>query len=217
MESLILMVIFVIGIFVLLFLFRRPPKKTKVKRSFGIMSETNKGEIVRSKAEKQVADYLHDKEIEYIYEKTIEVGRQKHKIKYDFYLPHDDTYVEYWGLEKAEKEISEKYTARKEEKIHLYNKYNLKLVSLYPEDLSDIDTIFPLKLSEADRRHRSLWRRFMEWLKFALFLDDGAIHITDTNSDITDLKKENIIFCIKCGNQISSSDPFCTECGTQNE
>lgn len=216
MESLIFIVILLIAILVLLLIFRRPPKKPKVKRSFGIMSETNRGEIVRSKAEKQVADYLHDKEIEYIYEQTIEVGRQKHKIKYDFYLPHDDTYVEYWGLEKAEKEISEKYTARKEEKIHLYNKYNLKLVSLYPEDLSNLDTIFPSKLSEAERKHRSLWRRFMEWFKFALFMDGGAKHVSNSISDPNESISSNI-FCIKCGHQIFASDPFCTECGTQNE
>ncbi|OLS28175.1 MAG: hypothetical protein HeimC2_08300 [Candidatus Heimdallarchaeota archaeon LC_2] len=87
MDSLLIILIFFIIIIVLLVLFRRPSQKPKAKRSFGIMSETNRGETVRSKSEKQVADYLHIQEIEYIYEQTIELGRKKHKIKYDFYIP----------------------------------------------------------------------------------------------------------------------------------
>lgn len=92
------------------------------------MSITERGETVRSKAEKVVADYLYQNQIEYVYEQTIELGRKKEKIKYDFYLTEQDVYIEYWGLGNVNGEVGEQYEERKAEKIELYDRFDLKLL-----------------------------------------------------------------------------------------
>lgn len=172
------------------------------------MSETNRGETVRSRAEKQVADVLHAKEIDYVYEQTITLGRKKYKIKYDFFLPKDDIYIEYWGLEGAGGDTGQKYIERKEEKIGLYNKYSLKLLSLYPEDLENLEDAIMDGIKEVDRRHRSILRRIGMYIKYALF---GVDNPTDKVMD-----SDEKYFCTSCGTQLVASDDFCVNCGTKN-
>ncbi len=153
----------VAGVLILLVLKKA---KKKDKESYGVVSETEKGEEVKSKAEKSVADYLHENKIKYKYEETIKLG--DNKIKYDFYLPKYDIYIEYWGLESLDNKTGEKYRERKAEKIGLYDEYNLKLISIQPEDLKNLYKIIPRRIKELgskkiriiqDREEPFIWKR----------------------------------------------------------
>lgn len=184
-----------------------PPKKTK--HVFGIISDTKRGERVRSKAEKTLADYFFENKIDYIYEKTIVIGKRKLKIKYDFYLPGDDVYVEYWGMENSSHEIKVNYLKRKKEKIKIYNHYHLKLVSIYPKDLSNIDSIFPMKLLTSKKMYSGVKFRIIVWLRSLLFNDYqfyGGSNLSHQNS--------NTYFCVFCGICLPGSVKKCNRCGS---
>jgi len=64
------------------------------------------------------------------YEKTIKIKGEK--VKYDWYLTDHDIYIEYWGF------FGKEYLKRKQEKIHLYKRGKLKLVSVEDIMLADI-------------------------------------------------------------------------------
>ena len=88
------------------------------------------GHVVRSKGELIIDNYLHLNGIRHIYEKTININGKP--IKYDWYLPEGKLYIEYWGYHGKE------YEARKKEKMRLYEKANLRLVSIENEIFDDI-------------------------------------------------------------------------------
>jgi len=64
------------------------------------------------------------------YEKTIKIKGEK--VKYDWYLTDHDIYIEYWGF------FGKKYLKRKQEKIYLYKRGKLKLVSVENIMFTDI-------------------------------------------------------------------------------
>ena len=195
-----LFIIVVAGVLILLVL-----KKTKKndKESYGEVSETEKGEEVRSKAEKSVADYLHENNIKYKYEETINLG--KNKIKYDFYLPKHDIYIEYWGLEGLDNKTGEKYRARKAEKIEIYDEYNLKLISIQPEDLKNLDKIIPRRIKELGSKKS----KSTSTVKSLLFGKEG-LDQSDPDEEISD----EPVFCTKCGNSLPTGSEFCDKCGS---
>lgn len=80
------------------------------------------GHKVRSKGELIVDDYLHLIGLEHEYEKIIRVDGSP--IKVDWYLPESKVYIEYWGFH------GKNYEKRKEEKLKLYRKGKLKLISI---------------------------------------------------------------------------------------
>ena len=88
------------------------------------------GHIVRSKGELILDNHLHRLGILHEYERTIRV--RGNPIKYDWYLPKQDIYIEYWGF------FGKEYEKRKEEKLNLYRKGKLKLISIENEMFSDI-------------------------------------------------------------------------------
>ena len=90
------------------------------------------GHVVRSKGELVIDNHLHRLGIEHEYENTIRV--HGHPIKYDWYLPKYKIYIEYWGY------YGKNYMKRKEEKLSLYRKGKLKLVSIEDIMLKDIYT-----------------------------------------------------------------------------
>jgi len=104
-----------------------------------IESLTIKGETVKSMAEKKIADFLYAYKIHYDYERAIKLD--KIKLIPDFYLRQFGVFVEYWGLTDYKK-----YKNRMKKKKRMYRKHNLKLISLYPEDLQNLDKIFFDKL-----------------------------------------------------------------------
>ena len=88
------------------------------------------GHIVRSKAELIIDNYLYNHHIAHEYEKIIKVNGKS--ILYDWYLPEVEVYIEYWGF------YGKNYMKRKEEKIRLYKKGKLKLISIEDFMFKDI-------------------------------------------------------------------------------
>ena len=104
----------------------RKKTRPKVATSFKCID----GHVVRSKVELVIDNHLHRLGIDHEYENTIHVRGKP--IKYDWYLPKDEVYIEYWGY------FGKEYMKRKEEKIGLYRKGKLKLVSIEDIMLKDI-------------------------------------------------------------------------------
>ncbi len=121
-------------------------------KRYGKKVKTEKGEKVKSLAEKKIADYLYENGISYQYEKTMTtfplIGK---KISTpDFYLPGHDVWIEYWGLAEAKDRIKrEEYQKSMQWKMSEYKKHGVRLISLYPNDLWDLDEAMKMKFKEA--------------------------------------------------------------------
>lgn len=129
------MVIIIILIY-LLIKFRRKEEKISRASSFKCLD----GHVVKSKGELIIDNFLYLNGIEHDYEKTIMV--RGNPIKYDWYLPKYKTYIEYWGF------FGRTYLQRKEEKIKLYHKGKLKLVSIEDIMFKDIYSNLSKELKE---------------------------------------------------------------------
>ncbi|MDG7009361.1 MAG: hypothetical protein JRM71_00980 [Nitrososphaerota archaeon] len=68
------------------------------RREYGRPSVTLRGEVVRSNAEKVIADWLYQHGVRYAYEHPAFDRKGWVISRPDFYLPDYDVYVEYWGL-----------------------------------------------------------------------------------------------------------------------
>ena len=126
--------VFVLIILVLVYFLLKSLKKVE-KQVKSSSFKCNDGHVVRSKGELIVDNYLYRHSIEHIYEKTIKIHGKP--IKYDWYLPKYKIYIEYWGF------FGKKYLERKKEKIKLYRKGKLKLLSI--EDIMFKDINFNLE------------------------------------------------------------------------
>ena len=114
-------------------------------REYGVKSVTAKGEEVRSRAEREIANYFAKHNIKYVYE-------QKAKAMYanpDFYLPDYDVYVEYWGLVDADDHATrERYVRSMKRKMAIYHRHDIKFISIYPSNLDNLDWIFRAKFKK---------------------------------------------------------------------
>ena len=133
---------------VLALLFEEP----KPKKEYGIKSVTQKGEEVKSISEKKIADYLEKNNINYIYEKDL-MGKflfWDYKITApDFYVPDYDVFVEFWGLVDADDDWTKrKYVKNMKKKMAIYYENNIKFISIYPKNLSNLDWIFRVKFKK---------------------------------------------------------------------
>ena len=120
--------------------------KPKIATSFKCLDD----HIVRSKGELIIDNHLHRLGIEHEYENTIRIRGMP--IKYDWYLPKDKIYIEYWGYHGKD------YMKRKEEKLRLYRKGKIKLISIEDIMLKDIYTNLEKELNrfikkDAIKRH----------------------------------------------------------------
>jgi len=103
------------------------------------------GHMVRSRAELVIDNWLYTNRIFHEYEKSLPVTE---RVLSDFYLPEQDIYIEFWGLEN-----DEKYLARKEEKLRIYQKYQFKLIELNDSDLLNLEDSLSYKLRELTRNN----------------------------------------------------------------
>ncbi|MFW9988495.1 MAG: hypothetical protein ACFFC3_07555 [Candidatus Odinarchaeota archaeon] len=125
-------VIFVIC-FILIAWFILKIKKTIKKKYLPQIATSFKcldGHIVKSRGELIIDNQLYRLGIKHEYEDTI-IIRGNH-LKYDWYLPEYKIYIEYWGY------FGKDYMKRKEEKLKLYSKGNLNLISIEDIMLKDI-------------------------------------------------------------------------------
>jgi len=99
--------------------------------------------IVKSKGELIIDNYLYHMGIDHEYEKLIQVHGKV--IKYDWYLPEYNIYIEYWGY------YGKKYMKRKKEKIHLYRKGKLNLISIEDVMFRDIHLNLQKQLAKKNK------------------------------------------------------------------
>lgn len=140
--------IIVVGFFVILaiilWIFLR---SLKPKQEYGVKSVTLRGEIVKSIGERRIADYFERNNIYYLYEQKPR-GKSLFVIP-DFYLPVYDVYIEYWGLVNVEDSRTKvRYERNKERKIAIYRRNNIKLISIYPDNLENLDWVFRRRFKE---------------------------------------------------------------------
>ena len=100
------------------------------------------GHVVKSKSERDIDNYLFDKQIRHVYEKEIRMfdGTPIHP---DFYLPDRNAYIEHWGYDES----NIKYTETKNMKMDFYHKKGLTLICTYEKsDAKDIESALDWKL-----------------------------------------------------------------------
>jgi hypothetical protein len=122
------------------------------KQGYGVKSVTLRGETVKSIGEKRIADYFEKNNIAYFYEHEAR-GKSlffDYKISSpDFYLPGYNVYVEYWGLVKADDNRTKtEYVRNMKRKMAIYHRNNVKFISIYPDNLENLDWIFRRKFRE---------------------------------------------------------------------
>ncbi|MBD3255884.1 MAG: helicase IV [Candidatus Lokiarchaeota archaeon] len=98
------------------------------------------GHKVKSKGELIIDDLLFNLGIPHKYEETIQINGNS--VKYDWYLPSCEVYIEYWGY------YGKDYLKRKEEKKKLYRKAKLNLISVEDIMLENIHYNFKKELEK---------------------------------------------------------------------
>lgn len=121
-------------------------------RAYGTRYMTQNGEAVKSGGEKIIADYLNDSNIRYEYEKSAMAASNRRISRPDFYLSDYGVYVEYWGMVNTQHEHTrQEYVKSMEWKIAKYHENGIKFISIYPEDLGNLDSVFKKRLYEITR------------------------------------------------------------------
>jgi hypothetical protein len=100
---------------------------------------TLRGDLVRSRAEARIADFLHRNGYRYDYEPTICGFRP------DFFLPDYNLIVEFWGRD------DEAYNARRRTKIAAYLASSYRVISLDATDWPVLEEELKRKLYRFDR------------------------------------------------------------------
>ena len=122
------------------------------KREYGVKSVTQRGEEVKSIAERKIADYFEKNNINYVYEREAKSKGIFFDSKIsspDFYLPDYDVYVEYWGLVDTEDDQTRKQYIRKMKwKMAQYHQNKIKFISIYPDNMKNLDWIFRKKFKK---------------------------------------------------------------------
>jgi len=136
--------IVLIIVIIIIFSSRAPSQGRREKLQYGYPTQTNKGEKVKSHAERTLADYFLRNGIKYEYEYKIQgIGNP------DFYLPDYDVVVEYWGLVDADDEsVKTRYIRTMRWKMAQYHSRKIKFISIYPRNMSNLDAIFKSKFKQ---------------------------------------------------------------------
>ena len=100
---------------------------------------------VRSKSEREIANFFFENDIKYVYESEYQHPYTKQTAFPDFYLPKYNLYIEYFGC------ADQSYTENKEYKIKMYHSdRNIKFAYLTYEDDYDLTG----KLKEICRKYK---------------------------------------------------------------
>ena len=156
------------------------------EKQYGTPSKTLRGEVVKSRSEQRVADYFTHNGIRYVYEQGAQTDALIFKRTFahpDFFLPDYNVYVEFWGLVSASKE----YRRIMKFKMAQYRKNKIRFISIYPDNLQNLDWIFR--------------KRFRDAVGFDLPAKPIPV-------------PGGARYCTKCGAPVSSPGGFCTRCGS---
>ncbi len=122
------------------------------QKMHGAEHKTMKGEVVKSGGERMIADYLFKEKIRYEYEKPAKGKSNRTISRPDFYLPDYDVYIEYWGMvDTADGKDRKEYVKGMEWKTAKYRKNGIRFISIYPDEIEKLDSVFARKLKEATR------------------------------------------------------------------
>lgn len=121
------------------------------REAYGHPAVTLRGEVVRSNSERVIADYFSRSGVRYVYEQPAVSRWGFRRIsRPDFYLPDYGVYVEFWGLVNLRDKFNHsRYERSKRWKTEQYRRNGIRLVSLYPEELGNLDAAFLPKLAHA--------------------------------------------------------------------
>lgn len=116
------------------------PKSTNdnFREKFPATLRTKDGHMVRSRAEVIIDNALYDYKLAHAYERKLPIEEDLYS---DFFIPTENVYIEFWGMED-----DPKYAERKRAKIEIYKKYDFKLIELNDSDISNLDDHLPKKL-----------------------------------------------------------------------
>lgn len=96
--------------------------------------------VVQSQGERRIGNWLVENAIAYEYDERMTFAGDA-QLRPDFYLPEFDVYIEYWGMNTPD------YIANMKKKQVLYRREGKRLISLYPKDLDNLESLLKLKLS----------------------------------------------------------------------
>jgi len=99
---------------------------------------TKDGHKVRSRAEVIIDNALYDYKLAHAYERRLPIEEDLYS---DFFIPSENVYIEFWGMED-----DPKYAERKRVKLGIYKKYDFKLIELNDSDITNLDDTLPKKL-----------------------------------------------------------------------
>ena len=121
-------------------------------RRYGRPAVTKRGVAVRSRAEQRIAEYFEGIGLRYQYEKELQARFwifTETICKPDFYLPDYDVYVEYWGMLNVANDYDRaKYAREMKYKLARYHELDVKFISLYPDNLPNLDGVFRKRFRE---------------------------------------------------------------------
>jgi hypothetical protein len=119
------------------------------RREYGRPSVTLRGEVVRSRSEKAIADWFYRNGIRYVYEYPAFDRRGSVISRPDFYLPDYGVYVEYWGLAGLpDGSAHSRYERSMLWKIEQHRRNGISVVSLFPNEIGNLDAVFRPKLEQ---------------------------------------------------------------------
>ncbi len=101
------------------------------------------GQVVRSKVEREIYNYLILNGVKVRYEAVFKLPRGGH-FRPDFYLPEYKLYIEYYGKSPGE---DPKYDEDRKFKKHFYTSLHARVVEIEDSDSYDIYNVLKLKLS----------------------------------------------------------------------
>jgi hypothetical protein len=116
----------------------KPFTPDNFREKYPATHRTKDGHMVRSRAEVIIDNALYEYRLVHAYERKLPVEEDLYS---DFFIPTDNVYIEYWGME-----ADPKYAERKRTKLEIYKKYNFKLIELNDNDINNLDDNLPKKL-----------------------------------------------------------------------
>ena len=115
-----------------------PPMALKMRiKERGRLITLNK-DVVRSKPELRIANFLFKRGVRYVYEMPISGATP------DFYLPDSNIIIEHWGMTRSS------YLRRRMEKTKMYRARGYLLVETTKADVPVLEKVLELRLLKAD-------------------------------------------------------------------
>ena len=129
---------------IVLYLIRRFwPKVVKYRPKYPSKYLCLDGHYARSLSEVVVDNCLHINGIHHDSEgEILKKNSENRKFKFDWYLPDSDIYIEFFGFS------GKKYHKNRKEKEKFYKRHRLKMITLEPEDLANIEKSLKNKLGK---------------------------------------------------------------------